>query len=320
MSIKNRYLLLSALFLTTLILGISVGVKNINFLHFFSLSELDKTILLRIRIPRILATFIVGAGLSVTGSVLQATLKNPLAESYTLGISGGASLGICVGIIMGKVLVIPFFAFIGALASVSIILTASIKKRLSNTSIILLGVALNFLFSSFVLFLLAVVKNDKFQSTMLWLIGDFSSFPTKILPLSFIIILCLSLYFVFSGKIYDILSLGDEKATSLGINVEKEKRTSFFLSCIIVGLCVSLSGLIGFVGLVSPHISRYFFGTPHKKNLPATFLIGATFLMSADTIARTLIKPIEVPVGVITGFFGGLFFLFMLLHRRERGI
>lgn len=317
MPLKNKYLFIFSMLAFSLLAGICLGTETFSIARLFSLSEIEKVILLKIRLPRVLAGFIVGAGLSVTGAVLQAMLRNPLAESYTLGISGGASLGICIGVLMGNASVIPYFAFLGALISIGIILAASVKKRFSNTTVILLGVAMNFLFSSFVLFIMAVVKNEKFQPTLLWLIGDISYFPQKILPPAIIFISLVSAYLIFSGRAYDIISIGDEKALSMGINIEKEKRITFLLCCVIVGFCVSLAGIIGFAGLIIPHISRFFFGSAHKKNLPAAFIAGGSFLVLADTLARTAIRPVEIPVGVITGFFGGIFFLSLLLKGKR---
>jgi len=318
MSLKTKYALLVCFFIISIFASICMGTETFGISRLLSLSEIDRLILFRIRMPRVIAGFIVGAGLSVTGAVLQAVLRNPLAESYTLGISGGASLGICVGMLLGQITIIPYFAFLGAIASVSIILLVSSQKRFSNTTLILLGVALNFLFSSFVLFILAVMKNDRFQPTLLWLIGNISYFPAKFLFPATVIIFLISIYLFSSGSIYDIISIGDEKAVSLGINIEREKRISFILCCIIVGFCVSLAGIIGFVGIIIPHISRFFFGSTHRKNLPANFIAGGSFLVLTDTISRTLINPVEIPVGVITGFFGGIFFLAILLRSKQR--
>lgn len=315
---KIRYVAVFLFLLLAILAGLCLGTEFYTLSRLFSLSNVDKTILFRIRIPRILAGLIVGAGLSVTGAVLQAILKNPLAESYTLGISGGASLGICIGVILGRTAVIPYFAFLGATISITIVLIASIKRRLYNPTVILLGVALNFLFSSFVLFVMAIIKNEQFQSTMLWLIGDISYFPGGLLLSGTLVISAISLFLIFSGRIYDIMSIGEEKAASMGVNLEKEKKLALILCCIIVGFCVSLAGLIGFVGLIIPHVTRFFFGPTHKRSLPINFLLGGSFLVLADTFARTIIRPVEIPVGVITGFFGGLFFLAILLKGRYK--
>ncbi len=315
---KIKYTILFSIVGISLLAGLCFGTEFYSILRLFSLSDIDRTILFRLRIPRVLAGFIVGAGLSVTGAVLQAILKNPLAESYTLGISGGASLGICIGVILGRTGVIPYFAFLGAVISTTIVLLASTKKRLSNPTVILLGVALNFLFSSFVLFVMAVIRNEQFQSTMLWLIGDISYFPNALLSTGIIVITLISLFLFLSGRVYDIMSIGEEKAVSIGVNMENEKKIALMLCCIIVGFCVSLAGIIGFVGLIIPHITRFFFGSIHKRSLPVNFLLGGSFLVLADTFARTIISPVEIPVGVITGFFGGLFFLAILLRGRYR--
>ncbi|MBN1445277.1 MAG: iron ABC transporter permease [Candidatus Omnitrophica bacterium] len=315
---KIKYAAVFLILGLAILAGICFGTEFFSIPRLFSLSEIDKTILFRLRIPRLMAGFIVGAGLSVTGAVLQAILKNPLAESYTLGISGGASLGICIGVLLGRVTVIPYFAFLGAVMSIMIVLLASIKRRFSNPTVILLGVALNFLFSSFVLFVMAVIRNEQFQSTMLWLIGDISYFPGRLLAAGMVSITAISLFLVFSGRVYDIMSLGDEKAVSMGLNMEREKKLALLLCCVIVGFCVSLAGIIGFVGLIIPHITRFFFGPSHKRSLPVNFIAGGSFLVIADTAARTLIRPVEMPVGVITGFFGGLFFLAILLKGRYR--
>ncbi|MCX8082362.1 MAG: iron ABC transporter permease [bacterium] len=315
---KTKYLAVFLFFILSVIAGLSLGTEFYTLPRLFSLSAVDKTILLNIRVPRVLCAFIIGAGLSIAGAVLQAILKNPLAESYTLGISGGASLGIALGFIIGKTALTPYFAFLGATISILIVLITSIKRQLSNPAVILLGVALNFLFSSFVLFIIAVLNNQQFQTTMLRLIGDISYFPSNLLYGSTIIISLISLFLILSGKVYDVISIGDEKAVSIGVNIEKEKRIAFVMCCIITGLCVSLGGIIGFVGLVIPHITRFFFGPSHRRALTVNFFTGGGFLILADTLARTVIIPLEIPVGVITGLFGGLFFLSILLKGRYK--
>ncbi|MDD3725931.1 MAG: iron ABC transporter permease [Candidatus Ratteibacteria bacterium] len=313
---KNKYTAVFFFLVFSVIAGLSLGTEFYTPHRLFCLSDIDRTIVLNIRAPRVMAAFIIGAGLSITGAVLQALLKNPLAESYTLGISGGASLGIAIGVIIGKTALTPYFAFLGAMLCLFIVLLSSIKKHLSNPTVILLGVALNFLFSSFVLFIIAVARNQQFQATMLRLIGDISYFPSNLLYGCLITITLTSLFLILSGRVYDVISIGDEKAISIGINIEREKRTSLILCCVITGLCVSLGGIIGFVGLVIPHITRFFFGPSHKRALTVNFITGGSFLILADTLARIIIRPLEIPVGVITGLIGGLFFLSILLRGR----
>ena len=308
--LRNFFILF--IFLFAIYLGIFWGSEIYSFKKFLNLSEIEKTIIYKIRIPRVICAFVVGAGLSISGVVLQSVLKNPLAETYTLGISGGASLGIVIGLLSSKIYLIPLFAFIGSISSLFLILSISIIKRFSTSSTILAGISLNFIFSSLVLFLISVLNYEKFHSTVLFLYGDLSYFSTKILVFSGILIFLCFIFLYLSGRVYDIISIDEEKAKTLGINVIFEKNLTYFISCLISSLCVSLSGIIGFVGLMIPHITRSIFGSIHKKVIPGSFIIGGSFLILCDTISRVIIRPIEIPLGVITGFFGGIFFLFLL--------
>ncbi|HOK56644.1 MAG TPA: iron ABC transporter permease [bacterium] len=313
----RKKLFLILFFIFSIYFGTFFGSKIYTFKDIFNLSEIEKTIFLKIRIPRVICAFIVGAGLSISGAVLQSILKNPLAESYTLGISGGASLGIAIGVIMGKVYSIPFFAFLGAIFSLFLIILLSIIRKFSTSSIILAGISLNFICSSLVLFLISISQYEKFYSTVLFLFGDLSSFSEKILIYAGILIFISFIFLFFSSRVYDILSIDEEKAKTLGINVNFEKNVAFFITCLISSLCVSLSGIIGFVGLIIPHIVRAIYGSVHRKIIPISFLTGGGFLIICDTISKFIIRPVEIPVGVITGFFGGIFFLFLLFKERR---
>jgi len=252
MKTKIKFLLVILFFVFCFIFAILSGTEFFTIKQIFNLSclsEIEKTILFKIRLPRVITAFVVGAGLSISGVIFQAILKNPLAESYTLGISGGATLGICIGVILGNVSIIPFFAFIGSILSISIILFASNFKKFSNPSLILLGVILNFIFSSFVLFLLSIFKNEKFQQTFIYLLGDLSSTPFVLFKFLSPLILFFSFLSLLFYKELDILSIGEEKATTLGIEVEKQKRKMLFISSLISSLCVSLSGILALLDL-----------------------------------------------------------------------
>ncbi|MCX7917181.1 MAG: iron ABC transporter permease [bacterium] len=313
---KKNFLIV-IFFLLAIYFGIFFGSKIYSPKEILNLSEIEKTIFLKIRIPRVICAFIVGAGLSISGCVLQSILKNPLAESYTLGISGGASLGIAIGVLIGNINSIPFFSFMGSILSFFLILTISFFKKFSTTSIILAGISLNFISSSLVLFLVSIVSYEKFPLRILFLFGDLSSFSSKILLYSSILIFLSFIFLVYSGRVYDILSIDEEKAKTLGINVNFEKYITYFIICLISSLCVSLSGIIGFVGLIIPHIARGLFGSIHKKIIPISFILGGSFLIFCDTISRVIIRPVEIPVGVITGFFGGIFFLTLLIKTEK---
>lgn len=283
----------------------------------------NQTIIWGIRIPRIILGLLIGAGLAVSGCVFQGMLRNPLADPYTLGVSGGASLGASIGIILGVERLLgyyglPLCAFIGAFLSILFIYLLAIKRNFSSTTLILFGVVLSYLFTAVVTFLLSVTTANKAHSTILWLMGDLSSADSGIiLPVSIFVIVGIVLIFFFSKDI-DLLTLGEEKAYHLGLNVDMTRRILFLLASLITGACVAGSGIIGFVGLMIPHFMRKITGPSHRILLPASAIGGAIFLVLSDTLAKTINYPIELPVGVITGIFGGIFFLIFFLKQKNR--
>ncbi len=283
--------------------------------------EMLSIIIWKIRLPRIILSLVIGAGLASCGCIFQGILRNPLAEPYTLGISGGAALGAVIGNFFPNLLLgsysLPLCSFLGALVSIFLVYSVASRNKFSATGLILGGVILSFLFSSIVLFLFALFRPDKFNSIILWLMGDLSSAEIgTIKVVTSVVIFGFALLFVFSREL-NILSLGEEKATSLGIPAETVKKLLFLVTSLIVGACVSAAGLVGFVGLIVPHFFRRLSGSDQRILLPASFLGGAIFLGLADTLARTIIYPIELPVGVITGMVGGLFFLIFFVKNKQ---
>ncbi|OIO76277.1 MAG: hypothetical protein AUJ85_00950 [Elusimicrobia bacterium CG1_02_37_114] len=280
-----------------------------------------QSIIWQIRFPRIIFAIIVGAGLAATGCIFQGLLRNPLADPYTLGTSGGAAFGVtlCVvtGLLKSGILYMPIFAFLGAFVSILLVYEIASMKRFSISTLILGGVVLNFLFSSFVLFIFSIMQTENVHSTILWLMGDLSSARIELIKIiSFVVILGIILLSLFSREL-DLLTLGEEKATYLGMDTENVRKIFFIIASIIVGACVSVSGIIGFVGLLIPHLMRKITGPVHAVLIPASALAGAIFLTICDTLARTIIAPIELPVGVITGIFGSLVFLSFLIKSKK---
>lgn len=322
---KKKSLILIVLFtISAIYTGISSGTE------FFSPARLiriitepehyqfEKTILFQIRIPRVWCGFLVGSGLSLSGLILQAILKNPLAESYILGISGGASLGIAAGIIIGQIMAIPIFAFAGSILSITVLFTVASLRRLSAGTLILVGIMLNFIFSSFSLLIITLLQKERFMEAVVWFMGNLSSYQSGTLKTApFFLIPAYILAWLF-WKQLNIFSLGEEKAISLGLDPEKQRYFWLGIAGLVTGYCVSLAGLIGFVGLVIPHTVRILTGSDHKKTVPAAIFVGGAFLILADTIARTVVKPIEIPVGIISGFFGGIIFILILLKTTRR--
>lgn len=273
------------------------------------------TILFNIRIPRILMGFIIGGALSLAGVIFQALFRNPLVEPYTLGISGGASLATSILILCGysSFLAMPVVGFLGA--AVSVFVVHIVGKRCRNlgiTGLLLAGVMFSFICSSLVMFILSVVKSEDAHSILFWVMGNLEQNNPVLLTVIAVVISLAALISFTKAWELNVLVLGDEEARHLGIDPDRERRNLFIIASIFTGVAVSVSGIIGFVGLVIPHFMRRFTGADHRILMPASFLIGGVFLILCDTVARTVIAPVQLPVGVITGLIGGSVFLYFL--------
>jgi iron complex transport system permease protein len=296
-------------------LGISESIQS---LFQPGSSGLAGDIIWKIRFPRVVLGIVIGAGLASCGAVFQGLLRNPLAEPYTLGVSGGAALGVAIGTVLHlSVSLIPVFAFAGSLLSIFLVYSIASRKRFSNSILILVGVIFSFLFSSFVFFIFSMAKPEDVHGVVMWLMGDLSSSSIEMvyIVLAFIIPGLIVLFFFLEDL--NILTLGDEKASHLGVNPKHVKKIIFFVASLITGACVSASGIIGFVGLIIPHFIRKIIGANHKLLIPASCLAGAIFLSLCDALSRVIMRPLELPVGVITGIFGGVFFLGFLLKSKR---
>jgi iron complex transport system permease protein len=276
------------------------------------------TIFTQIRLPRVLLAFAIGAGLSMSGTVFQGVLQNPLAEPYTLGVSGGAALGVAVGMLFfHSTTSLYVFALIGSLLAISFVYLIAARGLFSISTLVLGGIVLSYIFSSLILMLFSLVSPSKFQIILMWLMGDLSSAqPSQTVWTSIIVVMGGILLFSLHREL-DVLVLGQERSGQLGLDPIRTIRRLFIIASLLTAACVASSGLIGFVGLIVPHFVRRFTGVSHALVLPGAFLSGAIFLLIADTAARTIIYPLELPVGVITGILGGFVFLAFLLKARR---
>lgn len=293
-----------------------------------SLTDEYFDIITKVRVPRVLLGMVVGISLSVAGLIFQALLRNPLADPYTLGISAGSAFGAGLAILFSYLIssffgtLIPLFAFIGGISTVFIVyFLARARGRIQVLTIILSGVVVSYLFSSGLVFIMSIL-GDRAHEVIFWLMGSLAGYHKSQLPASILIIMLSILSFGFFRDL-DIILLGDDEAKALGVNVELVRILLFGVASLITATAVSLSGTIGFVGLIIPHTMRLIFGPKHKKLIPATIIAGATFLPLTDTLARTipgliLGGGVEVPVGVITSIFGSPFFLFLLIKGKKR--
>lgn len=288
-------------------------------------SDVASTILLQVRLPRMLLSFFVGCSLATVGVALQALLRNPLADPYVLGVSSGAALGAAVGVLLGAgttflaETALPVCGFAGGLlALVFLYRMAASHEQLPIHSLLLTGVILNAIFSALIMFITSILEPNRSYGMMAWLMGTLTA-PTYGGLAGLAVYLLIGLFLLFSQmRVLNILALGEDAARSLGIDTEKSKRFIFVLTALVTGAVVSVSGMIGFIGMVVPHAVRLVTGSDHRLLLPASALVGGTFLMGADTIARTVISPAEIPVGIITALAGGPFFVYLLLWRKDR--
>lgn len=299
----------------------SMSHKEIN----NGISDVARTILFQVRLPRMLLGFLIGCSLATVGVALQALLRNPLADPYVLGVSSGAALGAAVGVLLGAgsallaETALPACGFAGGLLALVIIYRmAANYEQLPIHSLLLTGVILNAVFSALIMFITSILEPNRSYGMMAWLMGTLTS-PTYSGLAGLVVYLSIGLFLLFSQmRVLNILALGEESARTLGIDTERAKRLIFVLTALVTGAVVSFSGMIGFIGMVVPHAVRLVTGADHRLLLPASALVGGTFLMGADTIARTLISPAEIPVGIITALAGGPFFVYLLLWRKDR--
>jgi iron complex transport system permease protein len=282
-------------------------------------------IVLRVRLPRVVLAALVGASLATAGTLFQALLRNPLADPFVLGVSGGAALGGILALVAGGALglgyaAVPPASFAGAVATLLLLLAvAGGRGRLSPTTLLLVGVVFNAFASAAIVFLASSAGLAEGARIFLWLIGNLSDArPALAGAVAAFLALGLACALPFARSL-NLLALGEEPAAQLGVPVEALRRLLLVATSLMVGAAVSVSGLIGFVGLIIPHLLRLAVGPDHRLLLPAAVLGGAAFLVVCDTAARTVLAGRELPVGAITALVGGPLFLF-LLRRAPRGV
>jgi iron complex transport system permease protein len=283
----------------------------------------DASIILDLRLPRTFAGLLVGGSLGLSGAVLQALLRNPLADPFVLGISSGASMGAVLAILFGLGAsflggnAVPAFAFAGALATLLIVYSiARVGGRVPTQTMLLAGVIVSSFFSAIIMFLVSVTSDEHIYNVTFWLMGNLEYAASRALGVIFLYLLVGGAVLFSLAKDLNLFTLGEEVAAELGAEIERVKIIAFVFASLITGAVVSISGLIGFVGLVVPHLVRMIWGADHRFLLPASALVGAMLLVLADTVARTILAPTEVPVGVVTAMGGAPFFIYIL---RKRG-
>jgi iron complex transport system permease protein len=289
-------------------------------------------IVLGFRFPRILLAILTGLSLATAGTVMQGLLRNPLVSPFTLGLSSAASFGAAVAIVIGPAILgtvfastgdnvfIIIMAFLFGWLSMLLVYGISRSRGTSQSMLILAGVVIGYIFQAGVLGMKYISSNDRLRDLVVWLMGGMwgASWNAVIIltPLS------LGCFIVLELKAWDLNSLasGDDVAKSMGINVERLRLTGLMIATFAASCCLAFTGIIGFIGLMAPHICRMLIGNDHRYLIPCSALLGASILLISDTVARTIASPVEIPVGIIMYLIGGFFFLFLILRGRGRGL
>lgn len=321
---RHRVVALTALLLLTILASCwslfsgEIQITPGNFLSILNHPEsMEYAVLNNMRIPRLMLAFSVGGALSLVGAVLQGIFRNPLVEPYTLGISGGASFAVALSIVLGlsagSFPGLALSGFAGATTVLLLVYFLSVQKGMGNINRVLLtGVMISFVCSSGLMFLLGVASNDELHNILFWTMGSLDQSDPKLIKLVFFSSIASLLIVNLFAQPLNALRLGKEHATHLGVHASLLIRFLFIITSLITGICVSVTGIIGFVGLVIPHLIRLIMGPDFRFLLTGAFLGGGFFLIVCDVLAKTLMAPNELPVGVLTGITGGIMFVVVL--------
>lgn len=333
---KTRIGLLLSILLVFAVFSLSFGVVYISptetFHHVWDIItqndtvNINRDIIQYLRLPHILLSFFIGAGLALTGTVMQAVVKNPLADPYLLGISSGAGLGAVLSIVFGitgllGIYGIGIFAFLGAIfTSITILLITSIIGKHGTLSLILVGFAVNSICAGLISFIIMLVSDPRqTQTIQFWLMGNISIDNFYTIGILSLLIIFGTLFFFKQSRILDLMLMGDELSITMGRNLSTYRKWYILIVSFLVGSIVYMTGIIGFVGLLIPHAVRQFTGSGHKKLIPFAALTGGIFLVWADVIGRSAIPGLELPIGVFTAVFGAPLFVWMLLNGNYGG-
>jgi iron complex transport system permease protein len=332
------YLIAGGFLLLSILLGISIGTVSVpiftiiqiiisKLFGFISLDQIDpmfSSIVLNIRLPRVILAGLVGASLAIAGAAFQGLLRNPLADPYTLGVSSGASVGAVLTLffnlsipIIGS-FTLPLLSILFSWVTIFLVLAFAqkIERSMRVETIILTGI----IFSSFlgsIISLMIALTGDELRQIIGWLLGSVSMRGWEYIKIILPFFILGSVILIFNAKELNAMSFGEERAHHLGVNVQKRKLMILTAGSILTGAAVAVSGTIGFVGLVIPHLSRLLWGPDHRHLLPLSIITGSGFLILADLISRTIISPTELPIGVITALFGAPVFALILLQRKR---
>ena len=321
-----RLLALVALLAGALVLSIALGAARLPLGTVVkalsgSADETSRAIVVSLRLPRAALAALVGGALGLAGAVFQALLRNPLAEPWVLGVSGGAALGAVSAVILGWDAVapwsLPLAALLGALLAIGLVLRIAMQatRTLDTRVLLLAGVVVAAFFNAIILLLLSFASAETFRSAIFWMMGSLTAASWGATGMLAGYLVPAAIALILMARPLNLLAVGEETALYLGTQVERVKLAAYFVASLLVAAAVSVSGIIGFVGLIVPHAVRLMWGSDHELLLPASFLLGASFLLVSDTVARTIAAPAELPIGVITSLVGVPLFVLLLTRK-----
>ncbi|GGH69804.1 ABC transporter [Saccharibacillus endophyticus] len=334
-------LAMAGLILVSAVYSVSIGQVQIPFRqamnillhalsggHLGSIEQIDNgsylNIVMQVRMPRVIFALLIGLGLSLCGTVMQAVVQNPLADPYILGISSGASLGATFAILVGfgsgtifSQFGVASAAFVGAMVtSLGVLFLSSIGGKATSVKLVLSGVVVGAMCGSFSSLIIYFANDaEGIKTVTFWSMGSLGSSSWQKVPIMAIVVLLGCLIFLFQHRVLNAMLLGDESAITLGINLSVYRKLYMVATALVTGTMVAYAGMIGFVGLIIPHIARGMFGADHKRLMPATLLLGALFLIWADILSRTLVHNVELPIGIITSVIGSPLFIYMIVKK-----
>jgi iron complex transport system permease protein len=302
--------------------AVDISIKDIIQIFIYGEASVNSSILYDIRLPRVVLAGLIGAGLAAVGAVMQGIFKNPLVDSYTLGMSSGAALGAVISIVTGisfgvfGLATTGVFAFIGSVCTLFFVYSLAYnKKRMSTNTLLLAGVAVSYFLASIISFMM-MLNHGKIQHIVFWTMGSISTASwTKVVVAAIAIIPGL-LVLMFFARELNMMAMGEEAAGYLGVRTNLIKILMLVVGSIIVGGVVSTAGTIGFVGLIAPHMIRFLTGSDNRSVIPFSALLGAILVILSDTVGRTIIQPAEIPVGIMTSIMGGPFFIYLLRKQK----
>lgn len=328
---KHRFLFIGMILLLfiAILFGVALGGVNIPiketikvFMNRDSIDPMNESIIMAIRLPRVIMAALVGAALAIAGTIMQGVFRNPLADPGIIGVSAGGTFGAVLVIFLGWSLVQPFLVpvagFIGAMTAVIITYHIATTRNYTHMGTLLLaGIAISTFLNAFVSLMLSFAKYSLSQQILFWLMGDLNGSQWSDVYYLTIPILLGVFFLIWFSKELDIMQLGDEQAENIGLDLHKLRRILLVVASLLTGISVAFTGTIGFVGLIVPHIMRFIVGSSHRILIPASAIGGAIFLIIADMLSRILIPPAEIQVGIITSFFGAPFFLYLVWKNKQ---